>query len=142
MPYKGTPQALQALIAGDVQVMFVGEPVALAHSKSGRLRALASSGPRRSTLFPDIPTIAEAGVAGYDVQGLFGLMLPAGAPGEIIARLNAEAAKVLASPEVQARMRAVGFEPQPSTPQAYGALIVSEIVKWGKIVRASGAKPD
>ena len=142
VPFKGTPQALQALIAGDVQVMFVGEPAALAHSKSGRLRALASSGPRRSTLFPDIPTLAEAGVTGYDVQGLFGLMLPAGAPGEIIARLNAEAARVLAAPDVQGRMRAVGFEPQPSTPQAYGALIQSEIAKWAKVVRASGAKPD
>ena len=69
-------------------------------------------------------------------------MLPAGAPTEIIARLNAEAARVLAAPEVQARMRAVGFEPQPSTPQAFGTLIASEIAKWGKIVRVSGAKPD
>lgn len=82
------------------------------------------------------------GVTGYDVQGLFGLMLPAGAPNEIIARLNAEAARVLAAPDLRARMRAVGFEPQPSTPQAFSALIESEIAKWAKVVRASGAKPD
>ena len=142
VPFKGTPQALQALVAGDVQVMFVGESAALPLSKSGRLRALASSGPRRSALFPDIPTLAEAGVSGYDVQGLFGLMLPAGASPDVIARLNAEAARVLAAPDVQGRMRAVGFEPQPSTPQAFGALIEAEIAKWAKVVRASGAKPD
>jgi tripartite-type tricarboxylate transporter receptor subunit TctC len=142
IPFKGTAQALQALIAGDVQLMFVGEPGALPHTKSGRLRALASSGPRRSVLFPDIPTVAETGVTGYDVQGLFGLMLPAGAPQEVVARLNAEAAKALAAPEVLERMRAIGFEPQPTTPQAFAALIESEIAKWAKVVRASGAKPD
>ena len=91
---------------------------------------------------PDARSQPEAGVAGYDVQGLFGLMLPAGAPTEIIARLNAEAARVLAAADVQGRMRAVGFEPQPSTPQAFAALIESEIAKWAKVVRASGAKPD
>ncbi len=142
IPFTGTAQALQALIAGEVQVMFVGEPGALPHVKAGRLRALASSGPRRSSLFPDIPTVAEAGVAGYDVQGLFGLMLPARAPRDIVARLNAEAAKTLADPEVLKRIRAMGFEPQPDTPEAFGALIESEIAKWTKVVRASGAKPE
>ena len=142
IPFKGTPQALQALIAGDVQVMFVGEPAALPHVKSGRLRALASSGPRRSALFPELPTVAEAGVPGYDVQGLFGLMLPAGAARDIVMRLNTEAARALAAPEVQERMRAIGFEAQPGSPQEFAALIESEIVKWTRVVRASGAKPD
>ncbi len=142
IPFKGTAQALQALVAGEVQVMFVGEPGALPHVKAGRLRALASSGPRRSILFPDIPTVAESGVTGYDVQGLFGVMLPAGARRDIVVRLNAEAAKVLADPDVLPRIRAMGFEPQPGTPEAFAALIESEIRKWAKGVRESGAKPE
>ena len=142
IPFKGTAQALQALIAGEVQVMFVGEPGALPHVKSGRLRALASSGPRRTVLFPDLPTVAEAGVPGYDVQGLFGLLLPAGAPRDIVLRLNTEAAKTLADPEVLTRIRGLGFEPQNGTPEAFAALIQSEIAKWTKVVRSSGAKPE
>ncbi len=142
VPFKGTAQALQAVVAGDVQLMFVGEPAAVPHVKAGRLRALATSGTSHSKIFPDQPTMSEAGVAGYDVLAIFGLMVPAGTPKEIIARLNSDVAKVLITPEVIERTRSVGFELQGSTPEQFGALVVSEIAKWGKVVRFSGAKPD
>jgi tripartite-type tricarboxylate transporter receptor subunit TctC len=142
IPYKGSAPAVTDLLAGTVQMMFDNIPSALPHIKAGKLKALATTGARRDPALPDLPTIAEAGVPGYESGVWFGLMAPAGTPKEIVARLNAEALKGAKSPEFVKRMTDLGYNLIPGSPEAMGELIRTEIARWTPIVKASGAKAD
>lgn len=139
IPYKGSDRATQDIIGGQVKVGFVGTPIALPHVKSGRLRALAVSTARRSAEMPGVPTLAEAGVAGYEATIWMGLFAPAGLPREIVARLHGEVGRVLAAPEARAAIAATGLEVSLSTPEEFAAFVRAEHGKWGKVVRDTGA---
>jgi len=138
IPYKGSAPGLTALIGGEVSVGFTDMLITLPQVKSGRLRALAVTGPERSALIPDLPTIAEAGLPGYSVTAWFGLLAPAAAPPEIIVRINAEIVKSLRTPQLMERLAALGADPVGSTPAAFAAHIRNEIAKWSKVVKAAG----
>jgi tripartite-type tricarboxylate transporter receptor subunit TctC len=142
VPYKGAALGLNDLIAGRLQLSFDNIPPAIAHIKGGKLRALAVTSAQRSLLLPELPTMIEAGVAGFDVSAWFGLLAPAGTPREAIARLHAETVKALQAPELRDRLTQFGFEVAGGTPEAFGALIRSETVRWAKIIRESGARAD
>jgi tripartite-type tricarboxylate transporter receptor subunit TctC len=142
VPYKGAALGLNDLIAGRLQLSFDNIPPAIAHIKGGKLRALAVTSGKRSLLLPELPTVIEAGVAGFDVSAWFGLLAPAGTPREVIARLHAETAKAVQAPELRDRLTQFGFEVVGGTPEAFGALIRSETVRWAKIIRESGAKAE
>jgi len=142
IPYKGSAPAVTDLLAGQVQMMFDNIPSALPHIKSGKLRALATTGAKRDPALPDLPTIAEAGVPGYESGVWFGLMVPAGTPADVVARLNAEAVKGAKSPEFIKRMNDLGYNVIPGTPEHMTEMIRAEIARWTPIVKASGAKVD
>jgi len=142
IPYKGGAPATQALLAGDVQFMFDNLANATAQVKAGKLKALAVTTAERSKLAPDLPTMAEAGLPGFDISTWYGLMAPAGTPKDVIARWNAEVVKILNTPEVRERLAAQGAEAAPTTPEQFAAFIQREIPKYARIVKASGAKVD
>jgi tripartite-type tricarboxylate transporter receptor subunit TctC len=142
VPYKGSGPAVTDLLAGQVQMMFDNIPSSLPHIKAGKLKALATTGAKRDPALPDLPTIAEAGVPGYESGVWFGLMVPAGTPKEIVARLNAEAVKGARSPEFVKRMGDLGYNFIPGSPEQMSELIKAEIARWTPIVKASGAKVD
>ena len=142
VPYKGGAPAMQALLAGDTQFMFDNLANATPQVKAGKLKALAVTTAQRSKLAPELPTMAEAGLPGFDIATWFGLLAPAGTPPEVIAKWNAEVTKILNSPEMRERLTAQGAEPAPTTPDAFAAFIRSEIPKYARIVKASGAKVD
>ena len=142
VPYKGGAPATQALLAGDTQFMFDNLANAMPQVKAGKLRALAVTTAERSKLAPELPTMAEAGLQGFDISTWFGLFAPAGTPGDVIAKWNAEVAKILNSPDMRERLTAQGAEPAPTTPQQFAAFIQSEIPKYARIVKVSGAKVD
>jgi tripartite-type tricarboxylate transporter receptor subunit TctC len=139
VPYKSSSQAQQDLIAGMVKVGFPGTPIAIPHMKSGRLKALAVTTAQRSPHMPEVPTIAESGVPGYEAMVWVGLLAPSGTPPDIIAKLNGEIAKLLRAPDVQQLLASSGMDPSPTTPEEFGAYLKSEYEKWGKVVRDSGA---
>jgi len=141
VPYKGSPQAVADLLAGRVQVMFSPASTVLPHIKSGTLRALASTGAARG-LFPELPTVAESGLPGFESTIWSGLVVPAGTPREIVERLNHEAARALLHPALRAQFAANGMVEMGGSPADFAALIAREIDKWGKVVRASGASVD
>lgn len=142
IPYKGNGPALTDLLGGQINLLFATILPALPHVKSGRLRAIAVSTMKRSTLLADIPTIAEGGVPGYDSGSWNGLLAPAGTPKEIIARLNQESVKILHSPEMRERFAHEGAEPIGNSPAEFTAFIKSEIAKWAKVVKAAGIKAE
>ena len=142
VPYKGSSFALTDLLGGQVQLMFDNMPSALPHVKAGKLRALAVTSPKRSSALPDIPTMDEEGLKGFDATSWFGLLAPAGTPKDIIAKLNAAAVKALATPEMRERLASQGAEAVGNTPEQFAAFIKAEIEKWAKIVKASGARVD
>jgi tripartite-type tricarboxylate transporter receptor subunit TctC len=142
VPYKGSTPALTDLIGGQVQLMFDSMPSATPFVKSGKLRALAVSSAKRSPAFPDLPTVAEAGVPGFDISTWYGLWGPKALPKELADRLASEVAKILKSPEVRERYAALGAEPVGSNPEEFAAYCKSELQKWAKIVKESGAKAD
>ena len=142
IPYKGSAPAVIDLLAGQVSMMFDNIPSALPHIKAGKLRALATTGAKRDPALPDLPTLAEAGVPGYESGVWFGLMVPTGTPRDVIARLNAEAVKGAKSPEFVKRMNDLGYNIIPGTPEHMTAMIKAEIARWTPIVKASGAKVD
>ena len=142
VPYKGSAPALTDLIGGQVQLMFDSMPSAMPHVKAGKLRPLAVTTLTRSTTVPDLPTIAEAGVAGFDISTWYGLWAPKNTPREIVERLAAETAKILKLPEVRERYAALGAEPVGSTPDEFAAYCRSELTKWARVVRESGARAD
>jgi len=122
--------------------MFDNIPSAIPHIKSGKLRALATTGAKRDPLMPDVPTVAEAGVGGYESGVWFGLMAPAGTPREVVARLNAEAVKGTKSPDYIKRMSELGYNILGTSPETMGEMSRAELQRWGPIVKASGAKAD
>jgi tripartite-type tricarboxylate transporter receptor subunit TctC len=142
VPYKGTGPATVDVVAGQVQLSMPNLLTAMPHIKGGTLRALGVTGPRRATGLPNVPTIAEAGLPGYESVQWYGLMAPAGTPAPIIARLQAEIAKSLASPEMQAAMANEGADAVGNKPQEFAAFIRSEIDKWSKVVKAARIEQD
>jgi tripartite-type tricarboxylate transporter receptor subunit TctC len=142
IPYKGSAPAVTDLLGGQVHVMFDNVPNVLPQVKAGRLRALAQSGSKRSALIPDIPTVAEAGVAGYEVMVWFGVVAPAGTPKDIVQKLNAEVIRILAMPDVRERFLAQGVEPLGSTPEQFGEHIRAQMAKWAKVVQDAGVKAE
>lgn len=142
VPYKGAPQATQDLIAGQVQMQFPTIPVVLPFIKSGRLRAIAVTSVKRSPALPELQTIAESGLSGYEAVSWYGVLGPAGLPREIVARVNAEIGRILRLADVMESYTAQGADAAPGSPEQFAGLIQSEIQKWGKVVRDSGAKID
>jgi len=142
VPYKGSGPALIDLLGGQTQLMFSTMPPALPHVKSGRLRALGMTGARRSPLVPDLPTIAESGLSGYEITQWWGLLGPAGMPGPIVTRLNSEVNGMLQQADVKERFAAEGADTAPNTPQWFASFMKTETAKWGKVVAASGATAD
>ena len=142
VPYKGGGPAIADLLAGQVSIYIPVLPSVVALSKSGKLRLLAVTGAKRSSALPDIPTVAESGVPGFEASNWFGLMVPAGTHADIIARLNAEAGRAMLSPDVKDKLGGLGFEVQSSTPPEFGAFLRKEGDKWAKVVKSSGAKAE
>ncbi len=134
VPFKGGGPALVAMISGEVQIMFATMPAAMPHVKSGKARPIAVTTAKRSLAMPELPTIAEAGVTGYEASTWYGLLAPAKTPKAIIDRLHAETVKILAGPARQ-RLEVQGFEPIGGTPAEFSAYIKSEIVKWAKVIK-------
>jgi len=142
VPYKGISPALTALIAGEIPVAFVDLTAALPYIRSGKVRGLATTGSRRPAAAADLPTMAEAGLAGYEVIGWWGLVAPAGTPLQIVQRLGAEVNRVVNLPEVHEKLLAAAAEPTTTTPEQFSAFIAAEIPRWARLVQASGAKLD
>jgi tripartite-type tricarboxylate transporter receptor subunit TctC len=142
VPYKGSGPAMIDLIGGQVNLMFDNIPSAISHIRGGKLRALATTGAKRSFVLPDVPTMVEAGVAGYESTAWFGLAMPAGTPKEIVARMNAEGQKATKAPEFMKRMSDLGYEIIGGSSEQMAAMIQDEMRRWGPIVKASGAKVD
>jgi tripartite-type tricarboxylate transporter receptor subunit TctC len=142
VPYKGSPQAINDLVSGEIQVMFDNVPSIGPHVKSGRVRGLGVSAPRRAASFPELPTIAEAGVPGYETNSWGGVIGPAKLPPQIVAKLHAEIKRALASPAVAERYRQLDTEPDGGTPEEFLALVRKETPKWAEVIRRSGAKVD
>jgi tripartite-type tricarboxylate transporter receptor subunit TctC len=142
VPYKGSAPAITDLLGGQVSMMFDNMPSGLPHVKAGKLRALGVTSAKRSAAAPEIPTIAESGVPGYEVDSWFGILAPAGTPREIVNKLNVEIVKILRMPEVKQRLAEQGAEPVGNTPEQFAEHIRKETIKWARVVKASGAKVD
>jgi len=142
VPYKGAAQALSDTLGGQVQSFMSSVPSALAQVKGGRLRAIAVTSAKRSPELPAVPTIAESGYPGFEANTWYGLLVPAGTPAPIIALLNAEVNRVLAMPEVRARLASEGGDTLGGSPERFATFLAAEHAKWGRVVRESGAKVD
>ncbi|NBS65122.1 MAG: tripartite tricarboxylate transporter substrate binding protein [Betaproteobacteria bacterium] len=142
VPYKGAAPALNDLIAGQIDMTFDNIPAAINHIRSGRIRAIAVTSPRRDRQLPDVPTIAEAGLAGYEIVAWFGLVAPAGTPADIIARLNADTLKTLKDPSVLDRLEKLGFEAVGNSPAEFAAYVRAQADTLGKVIRNAGIKPQ
>jgi len=142
VPYRGSSGARTDLIGGQVQMMFDAVTTMSEHVKAGQVRALGTTGKVRSTVLPDVPTISEAGVPGYEATIWLGLVAPKGTPPAIVNRLNAEISKIVSRPEVKGEWAAQGAVAMTMTPEEFGKYINADIVKWERIVKISGAKPD
>jgi tripartite-type tricarboxylate transporter receptor subunit TctC len=142
VPYKGTGPALTDLLGGHIPMAFAPIPATHANIAEGKLRGLAVTSAKRSSLLPDVPTIAEAGVPGFEASLYYGLVAPAGTPRPIIDKLNKALRTALATDEVRKRLSTDGAEPAPSSPEEYAAQIDREETKWSKVVKDSGAKAD
>ena len=142
IPYKGSGPALADLMGGQVDLMFDNLTAAIGHIRSGKLRALAVTTTARYPELPDLPTMQEAGVPGYEVTAWFGIMLPKGAPKDAISRINAEVNKALLQADMKEKLLQQGALATALTPQEFGSFIHDEVVKWGKVVKASGAKVE
>ena len=142
VPYKSTPPALADIIAGRVSMMFADFTTAIPHVKAGKLRALAVTRIRRSSLFPDLPTMDEAGITGFDLDAWAGIVAPTGTPPEIVTKLNDALRKIIDSPDVQAKFKNVGFEGFSSTPGEFKDFIKVQLGKWSKMVKDAGIQPD
>jgi tripartite-type tricarboxylate transporter receptor subunit TctC len=142
VPYKGTGQSVPALLGGQVALLYSALPSIAGHLKDGKVKILAISSAKRAAQTPDVPTVAESGIAGYDYVAEIGLLAPAGTPREIIQRLASELAKVVKQSEVVQRFTQLGIDPVGSTPQEYAALNKADYEKYARLVKASGAKID
>jgi tripartite-type tricarboxylate transporter receptor subunit TctC len=142
IPYKGSAPAMQDLLGGQVQLMFDNLPPSLPQIKAGKVRALAVTSLTRAPALPDVPTVAEAGLPGFEASSWFGILAPAGTPPAIVARLNAEIAKWLATPEAKEKLSKQGANAAGGTPEDFAKHIAAETAKWAKVVKDSGAKID
>lgn len=142
VPYKGGAPAITDLMGGQVDMMFAVLPDAMPHIKAGKIRAIAVAGTGRSKSLPEVPTVSETGVPGFEASAWYGFVAPARTPPEVIQKLNAAINAALLKPEVQERLAPLGFDVVASTPQQFAAKIDSEIAKWGVVVQASGARVD
>jgi tripartite-type tricarboxylate transporter receptor subunit TctC len=142
VPFKGSAEAHTQIIGGQIPVMFDAIPATLPHIKSGRLRGLGIATLKRSPFLPDLPTIAEAGYAGFEAVGWIGIAAPARTPGAILDKLNAEMVKIINEPDVKERLATLAFTPVGDSREQFTAFMKSEIAKWGKAVKDSGAKAD
>jgi tripartite-type tricarboxylate transporter receptor subunit TctC len=142
VPYKGQAPATADLLGGQVSFMFNNPITSLPHVRAGKMRALAVSTAKRFSGLPDVPTVAESGLAGFDVGFWLGTLAPAGTPRAVIAKLNAEMVKILRMPDVVQKLGAMGVEIVGNTPEEFSRVIKADVVKWGKVVRDSGAKAD
>ena len=142
IPYKGAAPATVDLVAGHVTIMFNNMLSAIPHVKGGRLRAVGVTTLKRSSAVPDMPTIAESGVKGYEVSGWYGVLGPAGLPADVLAKLNAEVNRGMRQPDVVKRLAAEGVDAAGSTPDEFGARIRQEMAKWGGVVKAAGVTAD
>jgi len=142
IPYKGSAPAVTDLLAGQTQMMFDNIPSSLPHIKAGKLIALATTGAKRDPTLPDLPTMQEAGVPGYESGVWFGLMVPAATPRDIIQKLNSAAVQATKAPEFVKRMHDLGYNIMGSSPEEMGRMLQEELKRWGPIVKASGAKVD
>ncbi|HEX9686622.1 MAG TPA: tripartite tricarboxylate transporter substrate binding protein [Burkholderiales bacterium] len=140
--YRGTPQAITAAISGEASVGFPSTSAVIPHVRAGKLRALAVTTPKRSSMAPDVPTMSEAGIPGYDVTTWYGLVVPAGTPKEVVVRLHGAAIAALDHSAVKKRFAQTDLEPNASTPEQFGEYIRGEIAKWAKVIRESGIKVE
>ncbi len=142
VPYKGSAGVVNAMLAGDIDLTFDSISTSMPHIRGGRMHALAVTSPQRSALAPEVPTVQEQGMAGFDVTGWYALIAPAGTPPEITQRLSREIAAALRQPQLQSQLAAGGYEPVGSTPEALHALIEREITRWAAVVKSTGARVD
>src|SRR6267378_5572592 len=140
VPYKGTGQALTDLLAGQVDLLFAPSQTVLSHVKSGTLKALAVTGAKRSETLPEVPTVAESGLPGYQAVGWFGLLAPVATPRSVVAKLSADVNRVLAQAEVRAKMMALGADPGGNTPEEFARFIREDQAKWARLMREAGIK--
>jgi tripartite-type tricarboxylate transporter receptor subunit TctC len=142
IPYRGSAPVVTDLIAGQVDVMFDNVPNVIQHVRAGRMKALAVTTKQRSALAPDVPTLDEAGVPGYELSVWFGILAPAGTPRDIVQRLNAEIRRILNSAEVKERILKQGVEVQTGTPEQFDGFVKSEVARWATVIRNAGIKAD
>jgi tripartite-type tricarboxylate transporter receptor subunit TctC len=140
VPYRGSAPAMQDLLGGQVQVMFADGPSAVPHLSGGKVRALGVGNPTRSSMLPNVPTIAESGLPGYEAYSWSGVMAPKGTPPDIVKRMNADMVKVLSDPATAKGMIAAGAEPKPGTPEQFGEFVRNEIVKWRDLIKTADIK--
>jgi tripartite-type tricarboxylate transporter receptor subunit TctC len=137
VPYKSGPAAVNDVLGGRVEMMFCNLPVCLPHIRSGKLTAIAVTSPQRSVLLPNVPTIAEAGIPGYSVEGWFGLFAPTSVPKEIVTKLNTAVVRILKDPKVKELLLTQGAEPAPSSPEEFAAFVRKERERWARVIRES-----
>jgi tripartite-type tricarboxylate transporter receptor subunit TctC len=142
IPYKGRAQAIPDLLGGRITMIFDNMPSALPLVKAGELRAIAVTSAQRSPAAPQIPTLAESGLPGFEATSWFALFAPAGLPRDVQLKINAETARVLAMPDVKEKLATLGLDPAPGTPDQLATFVQAEVAKWAKVVKESGAKPD
>lgn len=142
VPYKAITTAVTDLIGGQLSVMFPGSPIALPHVKAAKLRALATTGAKRTPAAPELPTIAEAALPNYEVSLWYALLAPANTPTPIIKRLHSEVSRIIVLPAIKEQWAALGAEPVSTTPEQFAAFLRTDLLKWQKVIRESGAKMD
>jgi tripartite-type tricarboxylate transporter receptor subunit TctC len=142
IPYKGLAPGIIDLLAGHVTLASATMLTGLPHVKSGRLRCLGTTGEKRAAVLPEYPTIAEAGVPGYEASQWYGVLAPAQTPKEIVTRLNAEIVRILQAPDMKQKLAADGTDPVGSSPDEFARYIRSELAKWGKVARDAGIQPE
>jgi tripartite-type tricarboxylate transporter receptor subunit TctC len=143
VPYKGAGPALADLVSGEVQVSFISVPAAIGQIKAGKVRALAVTGPKRSQLVPDLPTIAEAGLKGYAADQWYGVLAPRATPRPVVAKLNQDFAWAVSQPDTRARLHESGYEvAADTTEEGFGRFVKGEIAKWARVIKATGMKAE
>ena len=142
VPYKGTGQAVTDLLAGQIDLLFAPSQAVIQHVRAGKLKALATTGAKRPETLPDFPTVAEAGLPGYEAVGWFGLLAPAATPKNVVEQLSKDAVRVLADPDVKNRMQALGADPAGNTPAEFARFIRNDQAKWAKLMREAGIKSE
>ena len=142
VPYKGVNLAMNDVLSGQIHLVVIGVPAAAPHIKAGRLRPLALIAPQRAAALPEVPTVAEAGLANFEVTTWYGVLAPAGTPRPIVARLNGELVKIMHAPDTKERLAAMATDARTSTPEEFAAYLKEEIAKWGDVVRKANLKAD